>query len=608
VVTVADGTLLNYESATSHAITVVATSADGSSSNQVMTINLSDVNEFAVGAVSDTNAGANSVAENATNGTVVGITANANDADGTTSTITYSLSDDAGGRFTVNATTGVITVANGGLLDFETITSHSITVLATSADGSSSSQSFTVSVSPVNDNAPVITSGGGGGSATTSITENATSVGLITAVDADAGSTLSYSIAGGADASLFSVNSVTGALSFITAPDRENPADAGGNNVYDVILRVGDGTLVDTQAIAVTVLNGNDAPLMVASHLQVNAQTTANWTSGDLVSAFADQDGDALSLVIVSPASHGTVTVLLDGSVRYEAAAGFSGNDQFSYTVSDGQAQGTVRFVDITVAQADTPDVVVGATPDKVSEPTRPEVTLDPPEPESPEAPTNKPVTASPEPSNTVPTAPILEEGLLEVTPTAAGNSPVLAGSGGPGNSPATTASGGSSGFAFRLDAGNLDLSVSPGHALFKMLEGMQVGMVPSHGFNLSLSTVAVHGDAHAAPLAFIDTTDDQVFKVQKTVMQTSGAVMSVGAVWWAARMSGLLASLMISTPAWRSLDPLPVMGLSDDRDPENEFDDDDSTPHGQRHMDEKAAGLFAVKVLPVAQSLENIG
>jgi hypothetical protein len=78
--------------------------------------------------------------------------------------------------------------------------------------------------------------------------------------------------------------------------------------------------------------------------------------------------------------------------------------------------------------------------------------------------------------------------------------------------------------------------------------------------------------------------------------------------VWWAARMSGLLASLMISTPAWRSLDPLPVMGLSDDRDPENEFDDDDSTPHGQRHMDEKAAGLFAVKVLPVAQSLENIG
>jgi len=342
VVTVANGTLLNYESATSHAITVVATSGDGSSSNQVMTINLSDVNEFAVGAVSDTNAGANSVAENATNGTVVGITANANDADGTTSTITYSLSDDAGGRFTVNATTGVITVANGGLLDFETITSHSITVLATSADGSSSSQSFTVSVSPVNDNAPVITSGGGGGSATTSITENATSVGLITAVDADAGSTLSYSIAGGADASLFSVNSVTGALSFITAPDRENPADAGGNNVYDVILRVGDGTLVDTQAIAVTVLNGNDAPLMVASHLQVNAQTTANWTSGDLVSAFADQDGDALSLVIVSPASHGTVTVLLDGSVRYEAAAGFSGNDQFSYTVSDGQAQGTV--------------------------------------------------------------------------------------------------------------------------------------------------------------------------------------------------------------------------------------------------------------------------
>ena len=39
----------------------------------------------------------------------------------------------------------------------------------------------------------------------------------------------------------------------MTAPDFEAPADAGGNNVYDVIVQASDGTLTDTQAIAVAV-------------------------------------------------------------------------------------------------------------------------------------------------------------------------------------------------------------------------------------------------------------------------------------------------------------------------------------------------------------------
>ena len=50
--------------------------------------------------------------ENAANGTTVGITALATDPDGT-NTVTYSLDDDAGGRFAIDATTGVVTVAGG---------------------------------------------------------------------------------------------------------------------------------------------------------------------------------------------------------------------------------------------------------------------------------------------------------------------------------------------------------------------------------------------------------------------------------------------------------------------------------------------------------------
>ena len=85
---------------------------------------------------SATRTATNAVNENAANGTTVGITAAASDADATTNTITYSLADDASGRFGIDSSTGVRTVANGTLLNREANASHSITVRATSSDGS----------------------------------------------------------------------------------------------------------------------------------------------------------------------------------------------------------------------------------------------------------------------------------------------------------------------------------------------------------------------------------------------------------------------------------------------------------------------------------------
>ncbi len=69
------------------------------------------------------------VDENAAAGTVVG-TVSATDVD-TGDTFSYALTDDAGGRFAIDAATGQITVANGSLLDAETSQSHDITVQVT---------------------------------------------------------------------------------------------------------------------------------------------------------------------------------------------------------------------------------------------------------------------------------------------------------------------------------------------------------------------------------------------------------------------------------------------------------------------------------------------
>ena len=64
-----------------------------------------------------------------------------------------------------------------------------------------------MTVTPVNDNTPVITSNGGGATAAVSVAENTTAVTTVTATDADLpAQTLTYSIIGGADAAKFTIN------------------------------------------------------------------------------------------------------------------------------------------------------------------------------------------------------------------------------------------------------------------------------------------------------------------------------------------------------------------------------------------------------------------
>ena len=84
------------------------------------------------------------VAENSANGTVVG-TMHTTDPDAGT-VLTYTLVDNAGGRFAIDAETGVITVADGTLLDFETASSHGISVRVTDQGGLSFDKNFTIQV------------------------------------------------------------------------------------------------------------------------------------------------------------------------------------------------------------------------------------------------------------------------------------------------------------------------------------------------------------------------------------------------------------------------------------------------------------------------------
>ncbi|MGM8061651.1 VCBS domain-containing protein, partial [Vogesella indigofera] len=87
--------------------TFTVSSADGTLTS--VTINILGSDDPVVGPV-DSNAAANLVLENAAVGSVVGLTAFATDADAGGQAITYTLSDDAGGRFAIDSSTGIVTV------------------------------------------------------------------------------------------------------------------------------------------------------------------------------------------------------------------------------------------------------------------------------------------------------------------------------------------------------------------------------------------------------------------------------------------------------------------------------------------------------------------
>src|SRR6185295_11371505 len=126
VVTVADPSKIDFESAPGHlyTITVLASKNDSFSSEQTFTIGATDI---APSAPVDTNATANAVLEGAATGTLVGITASSTDVNG--GAVTYALTGDtSAGGFTINATTGVVSVADGSKIDFESAPGHAYTV------------------------------------------------------------------------------------------------------------------------------------------------------------------------------------------------------------------------------------------------------------------------------------------------------------------------------------------------------------------------------------------------------------------------------------------------------------------------------------------------
>ena len=147
---------------------------------------------------------------------------------------------------------------------------------------------------------PFITSDGAGATAAKTMNENTAYVTTVVATDAsNPPDTLMFSIAGGADAALFSIDA-SGVLSFTASPNFEAAADVGADNVYDVVVQVSDGSVVDTQALAVTVANVNEAATGALHIATYTPRPTGNATSASLEASNTLADPDAPALAITN--------------------------------------------------------------------------------------------------------------------------------------------------------------------------------------------------------------------------------------------------------------------------------------------------------------------
>ena len=180
--------------------------------------------------------------------------------------ISYSISGGAdSAKFSINSSSGVVGFKTSP--DFETPTDagsdnvYNLVISATEVGNTFiATRSVAVTVTDVGDVAPAFTSG-----SSTTFTENGTGAVYTAAATPDVtGVSMSYSISGGTDSAKFSINSSSGVVGFVSSPDFETPTDAGGDNVYNLVISATESgnTRSATQSVAVTVTDvGDVAPV-----------------------------------------------------------------------------------------------------------------------------------------------------------------------------------------------------------------------------------------------------------------------------------------------------------------------------------------------------------
>ena len=105
--------------------------------------------------------------------------------------------------------------------------------------------------------------------------------------------------------------SISGKVCTVTwaaAPDYENPADTGTNNVYDITIALSDGANnLGAQTTAITVTDVNEAPPIFAAGSSVSVNVAEVQTVGTYTASDADGSATQTYSIVASGTDAGSV-------------------------------------------------------------------------------------------------------------------------------------------------------------------------------------------------------------------------------------------------------------------------------------------------------------
>jgi hypothetical protein len=412
-----------------------------------------------------------------------------------------------------------------------------------------------------------------------------------------AGTLKNNGIAVSAGQAVSAADIASGLLRFTPAPN----ANAASYATFTFQLQDDGGTAnggVDFDATArtmtVSVTAVNDAPSGANSTLTVQQDGVYVFSTGDF--GFADSEGDAFAGVVIStvpaggaitdngaPVSAGqtvSATNIGAGLVRYAPAAGASGSPYASFTFHVKDSGGTANGGADTDTVART--ITIDVKPAVVAAPS----TTDVPPPPSAPAPVQ---TQAPAPLD--PAAPPTQTPLLSTQgdPGAVSARLLLAFAEGAG-----VLADVEEGFQAAVVAGPLArdpvfasaqrlANAAPGTALQASLAatGEKTSEFEISGLvTVSDGTTGISSSRTPGLANELDRVREELGERAHLEHWVTGSIaagsfgLTVGYVIWLLRGGALLASLLSSLPAWRLVDPLPVLSRVDDEEDDDEDED----------------------------------
>ena len=259
------------------------------------------------------------------------------------SVLTYSLLDSGGAKdeklLSINES-GVVTFISApnyeSPSDFNL--DNTVEFTAVVSDGSLTAQTdYSFEIIDVNESPSIATT------EISDIAEGVSSIATISASDPDAGASLAYSLVdsnGAKDEGLLSINSSTGVVAFIAAPNFETPTDVGADNKIEFSVLVSDGSLEVSQDYSFSITNVNEAPTISTSSFSIAEGSTAIGTiaasdpdaSSTLSYTISGTDSSKFSI----NASSGAVAFLSPPNFESPTDNGLDNTYNFTVTVSDG--------------------------------------------------------------------------------------------------------------------------------------------------------------------------------------------------------------------------------------------------------------------------------